>query len=92
MRKETYAAPMSFVGSTKRILRWAAGSTARQVIGWIALPFIWLFLVLWYIIVLGIFGLFTIPFRLIRRSQRKSNALSQAQLDELKALRQEKAP
>ena len=90
MAKQTYSAPMSFTGATKRILNWAVGSIGKRITAWIALPFVWVFLVLWYIIVLGIFGIFTIPFRLIRRSQRKSNAIAQSQLDELKRLRNER--
>lgn len=86
MTAQTVSSPMSFVGSTKRILSWAAGSIPKQITAWVALPPVWLFLVFWYIIVLGIFGIFTIPYRFIRRSQRKSNALAAAQLDEMRRL------
>jgi hypothetical protein len=87
MTKETYAAPMSFVGATKRILNWASGSIVKKILGWISLPFVWIFLILWYIVVFGVFALFTIPFRFIRRSQRKNEAISRAQLRELEEMR-----
>jgi hypothetical protein len=82
----SYSAPLSFVGSTRRITGWArgAGSTAAKVGAWsvavIALPLVWAFVACWYLVAFGLFGLFTIPFRLIRRSQRKTQHLQQAQL------------
>ena len=82
----TYASPLSFVGSTRRLI----GLARRQPWLWpivlVAIPAAWLFLVVWYVIVFGLFGLVTIPFRLIRRGQRKSLALQRTQLEEMRKL------
>ena len=68
-------APFSYVGGTKRIVRsvrqWEHGTTLEQVGYWsvllLGLPFVWMFVTTWYIT----FGLFLVPYRLIRRSHRK---------------------
>jgi hypothetical protein len=71
------SAPMSFVGSTARIWRLTRASTqawARVLLGSLAvllLPVAWVGVLAWYAVVFGLFGLFAIPFRLIRRGQRK---------------------
>lgn len=87
---ETYASPMSFVGSARRLLRWRG---PLKLVGIVLLPFVWAALVFWYVLAFGIFGIVTIPFRLIRRGQRKSLATQQrmlaeqrAQLDELRRI------
>ncbi len=45
----------------------------------VALPIVWVFLIVWYCVVFGIFGVFTIPFRFFRRGQRKSLTVQQEQ-------------
>lgn len=62
--KISIAAPLSFVGSAQRIKHKIKNF-------WLALPIIalaWVFVIGWYLI----FGIFLIPYRLIRRSQRKN--------------------
>ena len=68
------SAPMSFTGSTQRIFK--ITSVDNQLIKWLLLVPIailltltaWSFVLIWYII----FGIWLIPYRLIRRSQRKA--------------------
>jgi hypothetical protein len=67
------AAPFSFTGSAQRIWLWTQPS--RQ--GWpqvgmvtlavLAIACAWTFILYWYLI----FGLLVVPYRLIRRGQRK---------------------
>ena len=67
-------APMSFTGSAKRI--WKITATDNVLLKWLflvwwALTFIalaWLIIFFWYLI----FGIFLIPYRMIRRSQRNN--------------------
>lgn len=68
------SAPMSFTGSAQRIFKITA--VDNQLIKWLLLVPIailltltaWSFVLIWYII----FGIWLIPYRLIRRSQRKA--------------------
>jgi fatty acid desaturase len=85
--RQTYAAPLSFIGSTRRAIAWvrrvgttrsAAGLATLLVL--ILLPAAWLVIAAWYVVIFGLFGVFTFPYRLIRRSQRKSLHSQQAQL------------
>jgi Flp pilus assembly protein TadB len=78
---------MSFVGSTRRLTTWA------RRYGWWAWPLaitamivMWAFLLFWYLIVFGLFGIITVPLRLHRRGQRKSQAVQEAQLAEMRKL------
>lgn len=67
-------APFSFVGSAKRIFK--ITKTDNVLLKWLLLVPIaliltltaWVFITLWYLI----FGILVIPYRLIRRSQRKA--------------------
>ncbi len=87
LEKKTYASPLSFVGATRRTTAWVrkvSTSTLKAFLAWTA-AVLWLlimyaFLVCWYVVVLGIFGVFTFPYRLHRRSQRKSEHLQATQL------------
>jgi hypothetical protein len=61
--KQSYASPMSFVGGTRRMTRWARGQTGGlSAFAWMAvivgLPIFWSFLFVWYLVVFGLFGLF----------------------------------
>ncbi|HXN60989.1 MAG TPA: hypothetical protein VN886_11115 [Acidimicrobiales bacterium] len=80
IKSQTYASPMSYVGSTRRIVGWASKTAERSptsaVLAWtlgvLALLFMWTFLLGWYFVVFFLFGIFVIPYRLMRRSQRKN--------------------
>ncbi len=65
---ETIEAPMSLTGSYKRI--WAYSKhPAYQVFAVVVLiPIAWSLIVVWYLI----FGLWLVPYRLLRRSSRKN--------------------
>ena len=69
--KKVVSAPFSFVGSAKRIWKITGSSLLSKLIMFVpALAFIlvgWIFVLNWYLI----FGIFVIPYRLIRRGQRK---------------------
>ena len=93
MPSQTYASPMSFVGSARRIGAWAGrhdGVPAFAFVAWatalIAIAVTWAFLIFWYLFVFGLFGVFTIPYRLVRRSQRKSLAVQKQQLATMQAM------
>jgi hypothetical protein len=80
IKSQSYAAPMSFVGSTRRLVAWANKTSKRSpaiaALAWtlsiLAMLFAWSFIMIWYFIIFGLFGVFVIPFRLMRRSSRKS--------------------
>ena len=80
IKSQTYSAPFSLIGSARRIGGWAAKTGQRSpgysVLAWvlasIAILVAWAFVLVWYSIIFGLFGIFVIPYRLIRRSQRKS--------------------
>src|SRR5438128_8165572 len=78
MSKQTYAAPMSYTGSARRISAWVkrvGNSPGTAIAAWtaaaLAIVGVWALVTVWYAITLGLFGLFTFPYRLIRRGQRK---------------------
>ena len=97
VKSTTYSAPLSFVGSARRILRWTKGALERnphlRVPLWIltvlALLVSWAFVFCWYVIIFGLFGIFVIPYRLIRRSQRKSLHVQQTALATQQAMYQQ---
>jgi hypothetical protein len=97
VKSKTYAAPLSFVGSTRRIVGWTKGALSRnpslRVLLWIvtvlALLVMWAFVTLWYFVVFGLFGIFMIPYRLVRRSQRKSLHVQQTTLATQQAMLQQ---
>lgn len=87
LQKRAYSSPLSFTGSTSRIIR-AISRTEPQwlsitllITAWtILLPVVWALLLAWYTMIFGLFGVFVIPWRLHRRSQRKAQHLAEAQL------------
>jgi uncharacterized protein (DUF58 family) len=97
IKKQTYSSAMSYIGSTRRTVAWAkrvgARSTALAVAAWtfglLFLVFMYAFLLAWYLVVFGLFGVFVFPFRLIRRGQRKSQHLQAAQLATMQAMLQQ---
>lgn len=88
LRGKSYAAALSFVGSARRLGAVAnrAGRThpALGVAAWVfvglAIGTVWTFVALWYLVIFGFFGVFTFPFRLMRRSSRKQTRLAQQSL------------
>jgi len=64
---------------------WAAAAA------WAAVAFglllVWTFLVGWYVVIFGLFGLFTIPYRVIPRHRRKGLHTQQGQLATMQARR-----
>ncbi len=97
IKSKTYASPLSYVGSTRRIIAWASNMGKRNpllaAVGWLlaifALGFMWTFVTFWYVIVFGLFGIFMFPYRLIRRSQRKSLHVQQTTLATQQAMLQQ---
>jgi Flp pilus assembly protein TadB len=93
LSRQTYAAPLSFVGSTRRATAWVRrvgtnwpkAALAASLVA-VVLPVVWLFLIAWYVVVFGFFGIVTIPFRLVRRHQRKALAVQKAQLATMQAM------
>jgi hypothetical protein len=66
------SAPMSFAGSAQRIWRITRGHTGWPGAGFVAVALVsitvvWCLVLCWY----AIFGLLLVPYRIIRRSQRK---------------------
>lgn len=66
-------APMSFTGSAKRL--WKLTPNGSGPLRWLGvtgvtllIALVWVLVACWYLI----FGLFLVPYRLLRRSQRKS--------------------
>jgi len=99
VRSKTYASPLSYVGSTRRIVAWARELAARSpsyaILGWcaamVALLAVWAFLLFWYFVIFFLFGIFVIPYRLVRRSQRKSLHVQQTSLATQQAMLQQMA-
>jgi hypothetical protein len=97
IKSKSYAAPLSYVGSTRRIIAWAGGverrNPAMQTVTWVAailaLLVVWAFLLVWYAIIFGLFGVFVIPYRLVRRSQRKNTHVQQTTLATQQAMLQQ---
>ena len=93
MRKPTYSSTMSYIGITRRSTAWlrSFGTTPLKTgIGVVAL-FVFLtgmyaFLVVWYFVIFVIFGVFTFPFRLMRRSHRKQEHLQKQQRATMQAM------
>jgi hypothetical protein len=94
LKSQTYAAPLSFMGSGRRIVAWAkkigSRSPGLRVAAWVAavlaVLITWAFVTVWYFVALGLFGLLMIPYRLVRRSQRKSLHVQRATLATQQAL------
>lgn len=89
MKSKTFASPMSYVGSTRRIVTWARKTAQRSpafaVLAWtlgiVAILLMWVcILPFWYFVVFFLFGIFTLPYRLVRRSQRKDLYVQQTAL------------
>jgi hypothetical protein len=72
-----YAAPLSFAGSANRIARWPQGLTHpwAKALAWtlaiLLIVMAWFFVATWYTLAFGLFGLWMVPYRLVRRGQRR---------------------
>ncbi|MBO8187913.1 hypothetical protein [Streptomyces spirodelae] len=94
LTKQTYAAPLSYIGSTRRIAVRIkkAGAVSPLVAGlaWlaglIAILLAWAFVTVWYVITLLLFAAFLFPYRLVRRSHRKQEQLQKAELATMQAM------
>lgn len=99
VKSQTYASPLSFVGSARRIIAWATKAGQRSpmfsAIAWvlavIAILFAWAFVAVWYLIIFGLFGIFMFPYRLIRRGSRKSLHMQRTMLATQQAMFQQQA-
>ena len=91
--KKTYAAPMSYTGSLRRVISWVRGfadTPPKAALGWAlgisSIVIIWTLVTVWYAITVFLFGIFMIPFRLIRRGHRKQVHLQEQQLATMQAM------
>jgi len=94
LSKQTHAAPLSYIGSTRRIAvlikRVGAVSPLAAGLAWLAglivILLAWVFVTVWYLIILLQFGVLLFPYRLIRRSHRKQEQLQKAELATMQAM------
>lgn len=93
MRKQTYASPMSYVGITRRGTafvrrvgdnRWKTGLAVIAVGLFLAAMYV--VLLGWYFVIFVLFGVFTFPYRLVRRSHRKQEHMQKQQLATMQAM------
>ena len=63
------ASPLSFAGSTQRLANMTTdwNDALRVVFLLLVLPFVWVFIAAWYMV----WGLWLVPYRLLRRGSRK---------------------
>jgi Flp pilus assembly protein TadB len=94
MDRRTYASPMSYVGSSRRIWTWTRGwgkaNPLAASLAWsvlvITIPIAWTVVTAWYVVTIVFFWWFMFPFRLIRRSHRKQEQLQRQQLATMQAM------
>jgi hypothetical protein len=97
IKSTTYASPLSYIGSTRRLIAWATKASKRSpvnaALAWVlaifGMLFMWTFLLFWYFVVFFLFGIFMFPYRLIRRGQRKSLHVQQTALATQQAMLQQ---
>jgi hypothetical protein len=85
---------MSYIGSGRRLTAWIrkygttpAKAAGAATVGALWLGLMWLLILpAWYFVTLFMFGVFTIPFRFIRRSHRKQEHLQRVQLATMQAI------
>ncbi|MEY4648496.1 MAG: hypothetical protein RL009_912, partial [Actinomycetota bacterium] len=89
-RVDIIAAPMSFAGSLGRTLNWLWNGKElwfKLAIGWWAVMFVvmmwWMCIFLWYCV----FGIFLVPYRLVRRGARKQKIEERRHKEMLEAIR-----
>lgn len=64
--------PMSFTGSAKRIWRLSDNPTVKYLVLLPIIAFVWCIVLCWYMVLYVLLGIIFIPWRLLRRSQRKN--------------------
>lgn len=69
--KISVAAPLSYAGSAERIWRMSQNPWVRFTILLSLIAVAWLCVSLWYVVMYFFFGVLFIPYRLVRRGQRK---------------------
>jgi Flp pilus assembly protein TadB len=92
--KRTYAAPMSYVGSARRVAavvrRKGPANPGVAAVAWglglLAILLLWVVVTGWYGVALLLFGVFMIPYRFMRRSARRQDHLQQVQLATMQAM------
>lgn len=92
---ETNATAFSFVGSTKRVLRWTQSWQEWPfLLGWFAISLLLLaawFLVLgWYCCIVFLFWI-VIPWRVVRRQHRQARRDAAAQREYLRRIAEERS-
>lgn len=78
------SAPMSFSGSAARLHRAMPGGRAWVAWATCLVPLAWIAVLGWYLL----FGLFLVPYRLVRRGQRKRKLADARHTELLAASRQ----
>jgi len=94
MGKRTYSSAMSYTGITRRMTAWArrfgGTETWKKITGWtlvvLGLGLAWALVTMWYVLVFGVLWIVAIPYRMIRRSQRRTVHLQEQQLETLQRL------
>lgn len=94
MGKQTYASPMSYVGITRRGTAWVRRTgggvwwkaALAVTVLLVFLAVMYAVLLVWYFVIFVLFGVFTFPFRMIRRSHRKQEHLQRQQLATMQAM------
>ena len=74
--KVVISSPLSFSGSAKRIWKITdvdnpAMKVLLSLVAAALIPFAWIFVAFWYVLIYVVFGILFIPYRLMRRSSRK---------------------
>ena len=93
--KVVVSAPFSFAGSTQRI--WKMTNVDNVILKLFLIPlaiivivFAWMFVVCWYFVIYVLFGLWFIPYRLLRRGSRKRKQEKLRHREVLDAIEQRK--
>ena len=93
--KVVVSAPFSFAGSTQRI--WKMTNVDSIILKLFLVPlaiilimFAWMFVACWYFVIYVLFGLWFIPYRLLRRGSRKRKQEKLRHREVLDAIEQRK--
>jgi hypothetical protein len=80
--------PMSFAGSRKRILNLSDNAGVKAML-WFVVLVAWIFVGIWYVFAVGIFGWLLIPFRIFRRGSRRDKRLAAQHREMMEQLKRE---
>ena len=93
--KIVVSAPFSFAGSARRI--WKITNVDSVILKLLLIPlaiilvmFAWVFVACWYFVIYVLFGLWFIPYRLLRRGSRKRKQEKLRHREVLSAIEQRK--